>query len=141
MGSSYYYYYCSKCGWHDILNRGRCPFCDNKLEKYDTILKDFCDITEEERKELERPLIELIEKCPDFDPKLRDKRLEKYKRDHEQMMKSLYSNKVEVTCPYCHSKNTRKIGAGARMVSANLFGLGSSNLGKQWHCKNCGSDF
>ena len=46
-----------------------------------------------------------------------------------------------VTCPYCHSRNTSKIGTVSRMFSAGFFGLGSKKLGKQWHCNSCGSDF
>lgn len=136
-----YYYYCTKCGWHDILNREWCPFCGEKPKRYDYKLENFFDISEEERKELERPLIELIEKSPDFDPKLRDKRVIERERYNKESIKRMYSNKLQVTCPYCHSQNTRKIGAGERMFSTNLFGLGSSNIGKQWHCKDCGSDF
>ena len=46
-----------------------------------------------------------------------------------------------VACPYCHSRNTSKIGTVSRMFSAGLFGLGSKKIGKQWHCNSCGSDF
>ena len=44
-------------------------------------------------------------------------------------------------CPYCHKNNTHKISGIGRWVSSGLFGLGSSKVGKQWHCNNCGSDF
>lgn len=46
-----------------------------------------------------------------------------------------------VACPYCHSRNTSKIGAVSRMFSAGFFGLGSKKIGKQWHCNSCNSDF
>lgn len=46
-----------------------------------------------------------------------------------------------VACPYCHSRNTSKIGTVSRMFSAGFFGLGSKKIGKQWHCNSCGSDF
>jgi len=46
-----------------------------------------------------------------------------------------------VSCTYCGSNSVRKIGAVSRMVSGSLFGLGSSKIGKQWHCNSCGSDF
>lgn len=48
---------------------------------------------------------------------------------------------VEVICPYCKSKNTKKLGVASRSFSIGLFGLGSSKIGKQWHCNNCNSDF
>lgn len=46
-----------------------------------------------------------------------------------------------VHCPYCGSGNVKKIGVGGRVVSTAAFGLASSKIGKQWHCKKCGSDF
>ncbi len=50
-------------------------------------------------------------------------------------------NSVAVTCPYCKSTNTSKIGALKRSTSFGLFGFGSSKIGKQWHCNSCSSDF
>ncbi len=44
-------------------------------------------------------------------------------------------------CPYCGSTDLNKIGTLGRAVSVGLFGLASGKIGKQWHCKNCGSDF
>ena len=46
-----------------------------------------------------------------------------------------------IKCPYCKSINTRKVGTLSRSFSIGLFGLGSSKIGKQWHCNECGSDF
>lgn len=51
------------------------------------------------------------------------------------------SNKPIVTCPYCESTNTKKIGIMCRSMSVGLFGLGSNKIGKQWHCNSCKSDF
>ena len=48
---------------------------------------------------------------------------------------------INIECPYCHSRNTSKIGTVSRMFSAGFFGLGSKKIGKQWHCNSCGSDF
>ena len=50
-------------------------------------------------------------------------------------------SKPEVECPYCHSCNTTKISGASRWLSVGLFGIGSKKVGKQWHCKSCGSDF
>lgn len=49
--------------------------------------------------------------------------------------------KPVITCPYCKSTNTKKLSSLSRALSAGLFGLGSSKIGKQWHCNSCGSDF
>ena len=57
-----------------------------------------------------------------------------------QTQQDLASGK-RVVCPYCKSTNTEKISTVSRAVSVSLVGAASSKLGKQWHCKNCGSDF
>lgn len=49
--------------------------------------------------------------------------------------------KPVITCPYCKSTNTKKLSSLSRAFSAGFFGLGSSKIGKQWHCNSCGSDF
>lgn len=46
-----------------------------------------------------------------------------------------------ITCPYCKSTNTEKISTVSRAVSVSLVGAASGKIGKQWHCKNCGSNF
>ena len=47
-----------------------------------------------------------------------------------------------VSCPYCHSTNTKKITSLSKAGSVALWGVFA--LGKtttQWHCNNCKSDF
>lgn len=51
------------------------------------------------------------------------------------------SDKPIVECPYCHSKNTKKIGAGERAVSVIGLGLLSKKINKSFKCKNCGGTF
>lgn len=46
-----------------------------------------------------------------------------------------------VICPYCKSTNTEKISTVSRAVSVSLVGAASGKLGKQWHCKQCNSNF
>lgn len=46
-----------------------------------------------------------------------------------------------ITCPYCKSTNTEKISTVSRAVSVSLVGAASGKIGKQWHCKQCGSNF
>lgn len=58
----------------------------------------------------------------------------------QQEQQDLASGK-RVICPYCHSTNTEKISTLNRAVSVSLVGAASGKLGKQWHCKNCGSNF
>lgn len=47
-----------------------------------------------------------------------------------------------ITCPYCHSTNVEKITLGKRAVKGFLWGAAAANtLVKEWHCKNCKSNF
>lgn len=49
--------------------------------------------------------------------------------------------KPTVTCPYCKSTNCKKLDFIDKSLSIGFFGLLSNKIGKQWHCKNCKSDF
>lgn len=55
--------------------------------------------------------------------------------------KYAYLKEKSAECPYCHSTRTEKIGWLDRVGSAELWGLGSPIIGKQFHCNNCGADF
>lgn len=57
-----------------------------------------------------------------------------------QLQQDLASGK-RVICPYCKSTNTEKISTVSRAVSVSLVGAASGKIGKQWHCKQCGSNF
>lgn len=48
---------------------------------------------------------------------------------------------AQVTCPYCHSTNTKKISTTGRVASVLSFGLLSKKVGKQWYCNDCKSYF
>lgn len=67
---------------------------------------------------------------------------QKIRKVHErvQLEQDLASGK-RVVCPYCKSTNTEKISTVSRAVSVSLVGAASGKLGKQWHCKQCGSNF
>ena len=66
---------------------------------------------------------------------------ENQNRNNQNIQADQISQKPQIKCPYCHSTNTTKITLTKRSVSTYLFGLGSSKIGKQWHCNNCKSDF
>lgn len=62
---------------------------------------------------------------------------EKYKQKMEEYK---YQNNAE--CPYCHSKNTKKISGFSKAGSVALFGVfAMGKVSKQWHCNQCKSDF
>lgn len=50
--------------------------------------------------------------------------------------------KPVVECPYCHSKDTKKISGFSKAGSIALFGVFAlGKASKQFHCNNCSSDF
>lgn len=67
---------------------------------------------------------------------------EKYKAEETSIRvreELLYRNNAE--CPYCHSKNTKKISTASKVTNTVAFGLFGTKRFKQWHCNNCKSDF
>ena len=60
---------------------------------------------------------------------------------HAAMAKMDEERHPHMPCPYCKSTNTEKISTLNRAVSISIVGAASSKLGKQWHCKNCNSNF
>lgn len=50
--------------------------------------------------------------------------------------------KPTITCPYCHSTDTKKITVTSKVMHTALFGVFSMGRNsKQWHCDHCNSDF
>ena len=55
-------------------------------------------------------------------------------------MANIQQGKVE--CPYCHSKDTKKISGMSKVGSVALWGVfAGGKVSKQWHCNSCKSDF
>lgn len=51
-----------------------------------------------------------------------------------------YRNNAE--CPYCHSKNTKKMSGLSKAGSVAMFGVFAvGKVSKQWYCNQCKSDF
>lgn len=65
-------------------------------------------------------------------------------RENYQNEKALkdYQYRNNAECPYCHSKNTKKISGISKAGSVALWGVFAvGKVSKQWHCNNCKSDF
>lgn len=75
---------------------------------------------------------------PRFDPDAFYKRLN-FNKTHSYTEDQNHS--VTVECPYCHSKNTRKISGISKALNVALFGIFGNRSRQQWHCNNCNSDF
>lgn len=53
-----------------------------------------------------------------------------------------YQYRKNAECPYCHSKNTKKISGLSKVGSVALWGVFAvGKVSKQWHCNNCGSEW
>lgn len=79
--------------------------------------------------------------CLERERQKEEEELQKSIAFHAAIAKMDEEQHPHVECPYCHSKNTEKISTVSRAVSVSLVGAASSKLGKQWHCKQCGSNF
>ena len=60
----------------------------------------------------------------------------KYHPSQQQNTKKVVDNTPK--CPTCGSTNIQKISGTKRWLSAGLFGLASSDIGKSMVCKSCG---
>jgi hypothetical protein len=101
------------------------------LQWYQDYLREQADpgCIERERKEAERK-----------QQALKDAKMMQEMHERIKTQQDLDSGK-RVVCPYCKSTNTEKISTVSRAVSVSLVGAASGKIGKQWHCKQCGSNF
>ena len=79
--------------------------------------------------------------CKECDAAIVLKSTPEYEKSLDEFAEAQRPSTPTVTCPYCQSTDTKKISGTSRWVSTGLFGLASSKVGKQWHCRKCGSDF
>lgn len=102
----------------------------NKLKKYNYILANF----EEYQKEQYKKKMEWERNMG-----VTQKEAE---RERTPGVSASYSTSMKVECPYCHSKNTRKISGASKVGNVALFGIfAAGKVSKQWHCNQCRSDF
>ena len=144
---------CPKCAHVYYGNKSKecalhlkCEFCNTEvIQTHFEVLRSWNDggtIRKEEEK------IEIAQQYGNnqFSQEAYERRLamikqENQNRNNQNIQADQISQKPQIKCPYCHSTNTTKITLTKRSVSTYLFGLGSSKVGKQWHCNNCKSDF
>ena len=142
---------CRNCGhMPDAELYGKdCRFCSNtfKYKPYETNINqdEYFQMNFFEEQEVKNNVLEnVIKKSPEFSQDAMDKRLIQNREEIRELARSnsgIFSSKSVASCPYCNSSNTRKISTGSRLLSTGFFGLGSSKIGKNYHCNNCGSDF
>lgn len=74
--------------------------------------------------------------------KLRPERKIKFSESDINNTMSYSYDKPVVECPYCHSKDTKKISGLSKVGSVALFGIFAlEKTSKQFHCNHCGADF
>ena len=122
----------------DPSNKSQYRINTSFLEQYEDYLIELKHPGIHERAKKEK-YQKLVEKEKYFES------LEQYKQIEERQAarkehQDLASGK-RVVCPYCKSTNTEKISTVSRAVSVSLVGAASGKIGKQWHCKQCGSNF
>lgn len=141
-------YFCKKCG--RIIETEEGDICDCCGASLYEVPEEYTENFRWRDGDGEQALMEeLIKTSPEFDPDLSRRREEIIAKRHEEFNSGsgIDWNKVEsagkngVTCSYCGSANVSKIGFFSRLGSAELWGLGSDKIGKQFHCNNCGANF
>lgn len=134
----------------------KCPECGKMFSEF-AISCPECGCPTEKIKEITKNNIEdnisLPEKCPICGINTRDHIVENkcnvcgydYRTSEQELNVILENGKREnsahqstqqqsstlVTCPYCHSTNTKKISTVSRAGSISLFGIFSKKVGKQ----------
>lgn len=73
--------------------------------------------------------------------KEKEERERRYQQQERIRQQQIAEANKRATCPYCKSKNTKRISTTSRITSVAMTGLASKKIGKQWHCNNCKSDF
>ena len=117
---------CPNCGASGSKSVSYCPYCE--LTKNQKVLMNY---SKENR----------CFTCPNCmrTVKLATPEEEAIIKQNRRLVEIQNSNKIK--CPYCTSTNVEKISTVNRVVSTGIFGLASKKIGKQYHCKNCKSDF
>lgn len=129
---------CDKCKSTDFISEKKCKEIIKKINSVNMISK---------KKLLKDPIYKMvydfiINKPRDsFNPYATDGNSESNKEYFDRISKHTI-NKPEKQnipkCPTCGSTNIKKISGTKRWLSAGLFGLASSNIGKSMCCQNCG---
>lgn len=146
--------YCENCKLYyfpDIENNtipNECNICKGTLIDTEISFEEYKNLSKAKRcPKCKRKYPKIFVKCSKCNTQLM--KLSTENKQRNKQMNEIIKQTQEfqgqqintIKCPYCQSTNVTKISTAGRVVSVGLFGLGSSKIGKQWHCKKCGSDF
>lgn len=137
----------------DIALTGLCIYQCNKCGAFHTELKDrnpetnrntvFTIISEKEANELRKrvPVVALID-CPACGHKVSNQAPTCPNCGQPikppEVPRPAATSTSKFCCPKCHSTDYRKIDSLERAASAQLWGVGSGKIGKQYKCNKCG---
>lgn len=146
--------FCENCKLHyfpDVENNiipSECKICGGILIDTGVSYEEYRTLPKTKRcSKCKRKYPKLFIKCPKCNNQLTKISTENKKMDRQinvirEQTQEFYNKQQNLPkCPYCGSTDLNKIGTLGRAVSVGLLGLASEKIGKQWHCKNCGSDF
>lgn len=139
---SYLYQGNGECGGHNekLMNDLFFAVTEDKIQKGLAFIKELTSCDDQTAKLIWCDL-KLDYGTPVTNPILRAR--EQYQAE-ELSKKSTeeYKYRNNAECPYCHSKNTKKISGMSKAGSVAIFGVYAvGKVSKQWHCNNCKSDF
>lgn len=131
---------CPECGKEVSTTASNCPNCGYNIKR---IIQNCvaCELNKKKMVLMNYDKEQNILICPECG------RITKFRTPEEEAQieqnRRLYEmqNNNKVKCPYCSSANVEKISVVNKVVSTGLLGLASKKIGKQYHCKNCKSDF
>lgn len=130
---------CNNCGTTSEFIEGICKCCSSKkITDLHVTTNEWFKLTKSQKDNLIKNQLSLS----DDEYNLIQEAWDNNRKNIEPNPKPIntYSSNA-IKCPYCNATDVSKISTAGRVVSVGLFGLGSSKIGKQWHCKKCGSDF
>lgn len=134
---------CTKCGEEDSFSTKNpiCEYCKIPLVQTDIDNKNIYKVLKENG--VLQYTIDLAKRYGDnFSEEAYNYRLQKIeerrKRFEHKLNTAQQPTQNVPKCPTCGSTNIEKISGSKRWFTTGLFGLGSSNVGKTMHCKNCG---
>lgn len=139
---------CPRCGFicvHEENEEIECQFCKEIMISTGTTVDEHIDFDDNEEIVWETLQLEKIKSGEAYSKAVKKQRKKWQKEMHDKGVReakeAMKGLNTSVTCPYCHSTNVKKVGTSGRALSILTLGLASGKVGKQWHCKNCGSDF
>ena len=109
-----------------------CPMCHKK----DSYIAEY--IMDIKRISNDQDFINAMIKLHDEDPIEYQLKMSQFKTQIKQQKSTKIEEKSIPKCPTCGSTNIQKISGTKRWLSTGLFGLASSDIGKNMCCKNCG---